>query len=78
MDKFVKNYLSRKTAVGTLFYKAEADGKLFVGLFSCKWAKYIGEANQFLLDESVREELHIVRAYIVPGRSARLLFKEAC
>ena len=77
MGKFEKNYLSRKTAVGTLFYKTKADGKLSVGLFSRKWTKYIGEANQFLLDESVREEMHIVRAYIVPGRSARLLSK-AC
>lgn len=76
MGKFEKNYLSRKTAVGTLLYNTKADGKLFVGLFSRQWAKCIGEANQFLLEESVREDMHIVRAYIVPGRSARLLSKK--
>ena len=76
MGKFEKNYLSRKTAVATLIYKRKADGKLFVGLFSRRWAEYIGEASQFLLDESVREEMHVVRAYIVPGRSARLLSKK--
>ena len=51
MGKFEKNYLSRKTAVATLIYKRKADGKLFVGLFSRRWAEYIGEACQFFLDE---------------------------